>query len=197
MYEYRKLSPEQKIAVVQERLRKGFPPHSPPHPIKNSAFYLITVPCYEHKHRINTEARRQQLLDVVFDKFINEGIEILAWVIIPNHYHLLIKNVDFPLLSKTFRSIHGPLARQWNLEDNRTGKIWCSYSDRAIRSQKHYYTVINYIHNNPVKHNCVRSPYEWKQSSVHWYLENNGRDWLRSCWVEYPVKTYGKTWDDI
>ncbi|RUT01608.1 hypothetical protein DSM106972_067050 [Dulcicalothrix desertica PCC 7102] len=197
MYEYRKLSQEEKIALVQERLKKGFPPHSPPHPIKNSEFYLITTTCYEHKPRINTEQRRQQLLNELFDKFINQGVEILAWVILPNHYHLLMKNVEFKLLSKTFRLIHGLLARQWNLEENTSGKVWCSYSDRAIRSERHYYTTLNYIHYNPVKHGWIESTYDWAESSIHWYLENHGRDWLREYWVKYPVKTYGKTWDDI
>ena len=197
MYEYRKLNPEQKAILVQERLAKGFPRHSPPHPIKDSQFYLITTTCYEHKCRINSIERRQQLLNEIFNKFINQGIEILAWIVLPNHYHLLTKTVDFKDLSKTFRLIHGSLARQWNLEENTTGKIWYSFSDRAIRSEGHYYTTLNYIHYNPVKHNWAKSPYDWHESSVHWYLENYGREWLRNRWVEYPVSDYGKGWDDL
>ncbi|MEM9926745.1 MAG: hypothetical protein AAF915_23860 [Cyanobacteria bacterium P01_D01_bin.50] len=76
MYEYRKLNQEQKAALVQERLAKGFPSHSPPHTIRCYEFYLITVTCYEHKCRINIEQRRQQLLNEIFDKFINQGIDI-------------------------------------------------------------------------------------------------------------------------
>ncbi|BAY81406.1 hypothetical protein NIES267_08820 [Calothrix parasitica NIES-267] len=197
MYDYQKLNQEQKHSLIQERLKKGFPLHSPPHTIQESESYLITVTCYEHRNRINLEQRRQQLLNEIFDKFINQGIEILAWVVLPNHYHLLVKNVEFKQLSQTFRSIHGPLARQWNLEENTTGKVWCSFSDRAIRSERHYYTTLNYIHYNPVKHNWAKSPYDWVESSVHWYFEHYGREWLRNCWVEYPVRQYGKGWDDL
>ncbi|WP_414623579.1 REP-associated tyrosine transposase [Calothrix sp. CCY 0018] len=197
MYEYRKLTPEQKAAVVEERLKKGFPPHSPPHPIENSEYYLITATCYEHKCRINTHQRRQQLLNLIFQQFIYKDIDILAWVILPNHYHLLLKNIRFYYLRKILRSIHGNLARQWNKEDNTAGKIWCSFSDRAIRSQGHYYTTLNYIHYNPVKHDWAESPYDWSESSVYWYLENYGREWLRSNWVEYPVRDFGKSWDDL
>ncbi|MEH1872488.1 REP-associated tyrosine transposase [Nostoc sp.] len=197
MYKYRQLTQEEKIIVVQERLAKGYPPHSPPHPVENSEFYLITVTCYEHKCRINSEERRQQLLNQLFEHFTYQDIEILAWVVLPNHYHLLVKNLDFKRLSKVLRSIHGSIARQWNLEDNLTGKLWCSFSDRAIRSERHYYTTLNYIHYNPVKHGWAKSPYAWIESSVHWYLENYGRDWLRSCWIEYPVIDYGKGWDDL
>jgi putative transposase len=197
MYQYRKLTPQQKADIIQQRLAKGYPPHSPPHPVKNQEFYLLTATCYEHKNRLNSSQRRQELLNQLFASFINEGIEIIAWVILPNHYHLLASKVNFHSVSKQLRLIHGRLARQWNLEDNVTGKFWYAYSDRAIRSERHYYTTLNYIHYNPVKHNWEQSPYDWEESSVHWYLKEKGRDWLRSCWLEYPVKNYGKGWDDM
>lgn len=195
MYTYRNLSPEQKAEVVRQRLQKGYPPHSPPHPIADSSHYIITATCYEHKHRLHTSQRRQQLLDRLFETFTRENIEILAWVILTNHYHLLTTTVNFPWLSREIRLIHGRFARQWNQEDGVTGKIWYSYSDRAIRSETHYYTVLNYIHYNPVKHNLVSSPYDWQESSVHWYRQEKGRDWLRDCWIEYPLKDYGKEWE--
>lgn len=111
MYEYRRLAQEQKIIIVQERLAKGYPPHSPPHPVKNSEFYLITATCYEHKYRINSEERRQQLLNKLFEQFTYQDIEILAWVVLENHYHLLVKNINFKVLSNILRSIHGSIAR--------------------------------------------------------------------------------------
>lgn len=195
MYTYRNLSPEQKAEVVRQRLAKGYPPHSPPHPVTDSPHYIITATCYEHKHRLHTSQRRQQLLNQLFETLIQENIEILAWVILTNHYHLLTTTVNFPWLSREIRLIHGRFARQWNQEDGVTGKLWYSYSDRAIRSETHYYTTLNYIHYNPVKHNLVSSPYDWQESSVHWYLQAKGREWLRDCWIQYPIKDYGKDWD--
>ncbi|WPF88905.1 hypothetical protein WEU38_01135 [Cyanobacterium aponinum AL20118] len=47
-----------------------------------------------------------------------------------------------------------------------------------------------------MKHNYVNSPYDWLESSVHWYLEEKGREWLRDSWVKYPVRDCGKGWDD-
>ena len=196
MYQYRQLTPEQQAELVEQRIKNGYPPHSPPHPIQNEQFYLITATCYEHKNRLNSSLRRQELLNELFTAFIFEGIGILAWVILPNHYHILTTTVNFKWLSHKLRLIHGRLARDWNLEDNLSGKVWHSYTDRAIRSERHYYATLNYIHFNPVKHNCVKSPYDWAESSVHWYLQEKGRDWLRSCWVEYPLKDYGKEWDN-
>jgi len=197
MYEYRKLTPEEKAELVKQRLSRGYPPHSPPHTVRDRPFYLLTAACYEHKCHLHSESRRQQLLDMLFERFIANDVEILAWVILPNHYHLLVHIVNFDVLGNLFRSIHGVTSRQWNLEENlRQRKVWYRYSDRAIRSQAHYYNSLNYIHYNCVKHGWVKSPYDWVHSSVHWYLQEYGRQWLRDCWVQYSLQDYGNGWDE-
>lgn len=209
MYEYNKLTDEQKAELVEYRLSQGYPPHSPPHPVRDREFYLLTAACYQHQPYMDLEYRRQQMLKMIFDRFGDGGSEevsaealttnlnICAWVILPNHYHLLVQVVNFDVLSEIFRRIHGALSRQWNQEDNVAGrKIWYRWSDHAIRSERHYYTTLNYIHYNPVKHGFVKSPYDWVESSVHWYLQTYGREWLRDSWVQYPVRDYGKDWDN-
>src|SRR5690606_15290729 len=50
MYEYRKLTPEQRQQLVEERQAKGYPPHQPPHPLQEENYYLLTAVCYEHQH---------------------------------------------------------------------------------------------------------------------------------------------------
>jgi putative transposase len=145
---------------------------------------------------MDSTARRQQVLDLLFEHTILRGIELRAWAVLSNHYHLLACVPDYDGLSELFRRIHGLTARQWNREDGVTGRrVWYRFSDRAIRSDRHYYTTINYIHFNPVKHGNVTSPYDWEQSSVAWYLEHHGRAWLRDLWARYPLRSYGDKWD--
>ncbi|MDF5723677.1 MAG: transposase [Rhizonema sp. PD37] len=197
MYKYRHLTLPQKAELVKQRLSRGYPPHSPPHPVRDRFLYLLTAACYEHECHLKSESRRQQLIDMLSEKFIANDVEIRAWVILPNHYHLLVYLEHFDVLGNLFRTIHGATCRQWNLEENVTKrKIWYRYTDRAIRSERHYHTVLNYIHYNPVKHSWVKSPYEWIHSSVHSYLQEYGRQWLRDCWTQYPVRDYGSIWND-
>jgi putative transposase len=192
------------------RLSRGYPPHSPPHPVRDKQFYLLTAACYKHQYHMHSESRRQRLLEMMFDRFSNNGSEeistevlttnlrICAWFVLPNHYHLLVHIDNFEVLGELFRRIHGVTSRQWNVEDNVTKrKIWYSWSDRAIRSERHYYTTLNYPHYNPVKHGLVKSPYDGVESSVHWYLQAYGRQWLRDSWMQFPVRDYGKDWDDF
>src|SRR6266446_2154546 len=55
----------------------------------------------------------------------------------------------------------------------------------------------HYIHNNPVKHGYVKQWQDWQFSSVHWYLQEKGRDWLLSQWRAFPLLEYGRGWDNF
>jgi len=198
MYEYRKLTPEERAELIRQRVELGYPPHAPLHGMRDELLYFITAACYEHRRHMNSIARRKQVLDLLFEHFISRGMELRAWIVLPNHYHLLVYTDDFNVIGKAIRRVHGATARFWNIEDDAIGrKVWYRYADRAIRSERHYYTTLNYIHYNPVKHHWVDSPYAWDISSLTWYLEAKGREWLRDLWCEYPLRSYGEGWDDF
>lgn len=198
MYEYGKLTQEQRNALVEERKLRGYPFHQPPHPVREQTYYLLTAACYEHQHHMTAAAHRQQILDLLFEQVVLYGIEVYAWVALTNHYHLLVHVPVFDALKIVFQRVHGRTAFEWNQEEYIRGrKVWYRYSDRAIRSERHYNTTLNYIHFNPVKHGLVDSPYDWAWSSVHWYLADRGREWLHDLWRDYPIKDYGKGWDEV
>lgn len=197
MYEYRKLSPEEREEVVRARKEQGYPPHQPPHPHRNEKLYLITAACYEHRRFLSSPERRQQVLDTLFERLIEQGIEVRAWVVMTNHYHLLLNADHFDAIGRAVKRVHGATAREWNVADGTPGrKVWYRYTDRAMRSEAHYYTTLNYIHFNPCHHSEVKSPYQWAWSSVHWYLAENGQEWLQNVWRTYPLRDYGKGWDE-
>ena len=135
-------------------------------------------------------------LDHLYAEMVEAGIELLAWVVLPNHSHLLVYVAEGCRVKEVMGHLHGAMSHSWNLADQTRGrKVWCGYTDRYMRSPSHYLTTLNYIHYNAVKHGWVKSPYDWAESSVHWYLANFGREWLRDVWVRYPLKEYGKNWD--
>ncbi len=83
-----------------------------------------------------------------------------------------------------------------NKQDGIQGRrVWYRSQDRVMRSRRHFFTSLNYIHNNAVKHGYVKKWQDWAFSSVHWYLEHKGREWLLDLWREYPVLNYGEKWD--
>ncbi len=138
------------------------------------------------------EAFEQALVEVC----IAVAQNLYAWCVLPNHYHLLIRTDEIATFRNAIGQLHGRLSRQWNLEDGTPGrKTWYNYFDRDMRSDRHCWASLNYVHNNAVHHGYVRRWQDWPFSSVHEYLEEVGTDEARRVWLEYPVLDYGDGWD--
>ena len=76
--------------------------------------------------------------------------QLSAFVIMPNHVHLLAK----PLikLPAMMRKIKGSSAYQLNKLLLKSGTFWeADYYDKAVRNQQQFNCVYNYIKNNPLK----------------------------------------------
>lgn len=196
MYRYRTLTPGQKAEVRRHRQLRGYPTHEPPHLHQADGWFLITAATYEHKPRFCTEADRAWLLQELMTELQTAGIPFGGWVVLPNHYHLLVQCKPLSTISQPLRRVHARTARELNRREGLTGRqIWYRFNDRQMRSERHYYTTLNYIHYNPTKHGYAQKPLCWACSSVHWYLEAFGIEWLRDLWRTYPVRDYGKGWD--
>lgn len=91
---------------------------------------------------------------------------LIAWCIMPNHVHVLIRLRDIAL-SKVVASWKGASAFAINRAAGRNGKLWeRDYFDRAIHSEEHFHRSVRYIHRNPVKAGLCRTPEVWPFSSA-------------------------------
>jgi len=65
-----------------------------------------------------------------------------------------------------------------------------------MRSDRHYWATLNYVHHNPVRHAYVERWTDWPWSSAAEYLAQAGASEAKRTWREYPLHEYGKNWDD-
>ncbi len=196
MYDYRNMSPAERQAIVAHRRRRNFPWHGPPHLEAAPGFRLITGVCFEHEMILRSCARLKWFEEEILRSLREWRIACAAWCILPNHYHALLQIDDIKAFSKCLGQFHGRTSYIMNEEDDACGRrVWYRSQDRAMRSDRHFFTSINYIHNNPVKHGYVKKWQDWPFSSIHWYLQNKGRPWLLDAWREYPLLDFGKSWD--
>ena len=196
MYDYRKMTQEERQRVLQERRERGFPLHSPPHFRGIHGFYLITSACYEHRHIFEHPDDLSYLAEEMLGVLQGSGITPQAWVFLPNHYHFLAEVDDISIISELLRLTHSRTATKINSRHQQRGrKVWYRFSDRMIRNERHYFATLNYIHHNPVKHGYVDDAMEWPWSSIHSIFEMQGREWILQTWKGYPIKDYGKGWD--
>ena len=95
---------------------------------------------------------------------------LLAWVIMPNHVHLLVEMWQTPL-SKLLHSWKILTSKRANALLDRSGQLWQDdYRDRYMRDEEHYRKTVRYIENNPVKAGLVKSPEQWRFGSCCWRL---------------------------
>jgi putative transposase len=144
-------------------------------------------------------ARRTEFESRLLDAMSMASAEIAGWVLLPNHYHILVGIQNFEGIPSVLKRLHGGISYEWNKADGFTGlrRVWYKYYYRMIRNQEHYFRALNYILLNPRKHGYVRDPYEWAWSSLHIYNEEKGREWLREHWTKFPPpEDFGKGWDD-
>lgn len=187
-YEYRRLTPEERKAVVHLRMMRRYPLHGPPHPYRHAGCYSITAANFEHQPIMATIERRTEFEIRLLTELAEAQIVVFAWIVLANHYHLLVRAETLHQISMALKQLHGLTSYQWNVADGLTGKrrVWYQFRDRVIRDDTHFYRVMNYIHYNAVQHSYVDSPYDWPWSSIDKYLESYGREWLRTTWQTYP-----------
>jgi putative transposase len=126
----------------------------------------------------------------------NLGSRIYAWCILPNHYHLLLRTDRIKELRSSIGHFHGRSSFEWNRADNRRGrKVWFNCFEKPMKSERHFWASLNYVHHNPVHHGYVKRWSDWPWSSARRYLEKIGQEEARRIWLKYPILDYGKKWD--
>jgi REP element-mobilizing transposase RayT len=136
----------------------------------------LTYHVYNHVAR----GERPFAVDREVERFIavlrrakkRDGLTILAWCVMPNHFHLLLRASEVPL----WRSMHF-IQHRFALEANRrhgvAGPLWQSrYKAKAIQEQSYLDRLIGYVHLNPVSAGLVRDPARYRWSG---HLELLGR----------------------
>jgi putative transposase len=198
-YEYRKLTYREREEIVRYRREHGYPPHAPPHPFREAGYYLITAANFEHAPVMDSPDRRTEFEMLLLGAIRRIQAELIAWVVLPNHYHILVDIESLDLVSATLKHLHGATSRQWDIEDDLTGqrRVWYKFSDRMIRSEKQLHQTFNYIHYNPIKHGYANDYYEWPWSSYKLYEESKGSNWLQEQWKSNALpEEFGQGWDD-
>jgi putative transposase len=99
-----------------------------------------------------------EFLDLLRDLKQRDDLQVFAWSLLSNHYHLAVQTSAVPL-SRTMRTLQGGFAKAFNRRWGRSGPLWQSrYQTRLVDSQRYTEQLIFYIHLNPVRAGLVDDP---------------------------------------
>ena len=197
MYRWRKMTARQREAALSSRQLQHLPWHGPPHYEADSGLYLMTAACFEHRPIIGaTPARIAEFEAALLTTVRHHAQTIFAWIVLPNHYHILVRDLDVKGLLSALGQLHGGTSFRWNGEDGERGrKVWHRAAETQIKSEGHFWATMNYVLHNAVRHGYVQRWQDWPYSNAAAYLAEVGSDVARQRWLSYPLYDYGKDWD--
>jgi putative transposase len=119
--------------------------------IEEGYVYHVSSTTHERRPVFRSEAAAKILLEAI-DFQRTERAMVLAFVVMPDHFHLLVVPRLPWTISRIMQSIKGYTSRELNEAAGMRGRLWQpSFYDKVIRSESQLWACIEYIHENPVK----------------------------------------------
>lgn len=140
-------------------------------------------PDNKHRHRrIKKQNPNQQSL--THDK-TKPLVEILCFSLMPNHFHLAVKQLTDEGIAKFMQRIGNSYTKYFNIKNNRKGSLFMSrYKKVHIKTNSQIRHLVTYIHANPLD---LISP-EWRLGKLKNFEE--AKEYLENYkWSSYPVYT--------
>lgn len=127
------------------------------------------------------DSQRKMFLKMLAETCKKHHIEVHAYCLMGNHYHLMIRTP----LANIIRAIHHldtMYAIWFNKVLNRDGSVFRGrYHSVLVENDAHFLHLSRYIHLNPVKANLVERPEYYKWSSYRAYLGHvSPQKWLHT-----------------
>lgn len=112
-------------------------------------------------------ATREKYLDLLKEYSQRWDVSILAYCLMTNHIHLLVKPKEPDSLAKMMQGVTLGYTRYRNKRYKKTGRLWESrYYSSIIDEEKYLWTVARYIEQNPVRAGIVGQAEDYPYSSA-------------------------------
>jgi putative transposase len=145
----------------------------------------LTCSCYRHLPLFNNDRIKDAFADRLAFTRQHEPFALYAWVLMPDHFHLIVQptrqtsvNVFLRRLKARFaktviqrwRELEAPILSRLTDAQGRT-RFWQPGGgyDRNIVTYHDLHEKIQYIHENPVRRALCQRPVHWLWSSARWY----------------------------
>ena len=124
------------------------------------------------------------LLKDTVDRF---DVLVHAYCLIPNHFHFLIETKDSNL-SQVMKRLLGVYTMRFNSKYHRRGHLFQGrYKAFLVDKDTYFLELSRYIHLNPVKAKLVKSPEEYRWSSMKYFLKDKAPDIL---YRDFTLKSF-------
>lgn len=126
--------------------------------------YHVVIRGADHQLLFEEKKDYQKYLEILQLYEAECQFELYAYCLMPNHIHLLIHS-PVTSLGSVFRHVSTTYSGWFNAKYNRTGYLQEGrYFSEPVETEKYLFTVLRYIHQNPIKAGLETVPgetYPW------------------------------------
>ena len=120
--------------------------------------YFITVCCAQRECFLKSDDSARAAARTLHMLHVEKHINLHAWVLMPDHMHLLIELRELQSLAACMGRINSCVAKAVNQALHRKGSVWQgAYFDRALRREEDIEVAIRYLLNNPIRAGFVNN----------------------------------------
>lgn len=148
------------------------------------ALYHITSRGNEKDNIFLDDSDRLKFLGILKDYHERFGILIHSYVLMDNHYHLIIETPAGNLL-KVMHGINSGYTGYFNRKYNRVGHLFQGrYKGILVDKDVYLLQLSKYVHLNPVRAKIIQKPELYKWSSYQEYVwKNKEAKWVEYSWI--------------
>ena len=120
-------------------------------------------------------------INVIKKKKIRSKFDLYAYCLMGNHVHLLLREKD-ESVSSIMQRICSSFVYWYNLKYDRNGHLFQErFKSEPVENERYLFTVLRYIHQNPIKAGIVRRIEDYKWNSYHEYFRKNS--FIDTCYI--------------
>jgi putative transposase len=119
------------------------------------ALHHVMVRGIEGRSIFADDVDRQEWVDRLATIGPETGLSILAWALLPNHFHLLVRTGARPLATTMRRLLTG-YAGSFNRRHKRAGHLFQNrYKSILVEEEPYLLELVRYVHLNPLRANIL------------------------------------------
>ncbi len=151
---------------------------------RSESLHFVTFSCFHRLPLLETPGACETFEAVLEATRARHLARVYAYVLMPEHIHLLVNEPPRILLAQFLKAIKQTTSRKLR---GARAKFWQDrYYDSNVRGEKARSEVIRYIHRNPVKRGLVEKPEDWPWSSFRHYAAGAmGAVEIESQWTAF------------
>lgn len=117
------------------------------------------------------------------------AVDVLAYCLMPNHFHLVLRPKDDKALGRWMHWLMTSHVRSHRLRYESVGHIWQGrFKAFPIQDDDHLFVVLRYVERNALRAGLVARAEDWRWGSLRERISTRGRNLLTDPPCELPTE---------